>query len=106
MKQQLASNGLRYHDTGRPVHRLAVCGGSGGSEIGLAAAAGCDTYVTADVKYNQFLEAKHLGLNLIDADHFCTENVVAPVLHRWLAGAFPKTEVRISQVHKQTAQFF
>ena len=105
VKKTLASNGLRYHDAGRPVKHLAVCGGSGGSDIGLAAAAGCDTYVTADVKYNQFLEAKHLGLNLIDSDHFCTENVVVPVLHRWLAGAFPDVDVRISKVHGQTAQF-
>ena len=105
VKKQLASNGLRYHDAGRPVKRLAVCGGSGGGDIGLAAAAGCDTYVTADVKYHQFLEAKHLGLNLIDADHFCTENVVVPVLHKWLTGAFPEIDVRVSAVHKQTVRF-
>ena len=105
VKKTLASNGLRYHDAGKPVKRLAVCGGSGGGDIGLAAAAGCDTYVTADVKYHQFLEAKHLGLNLIDADHFCTENVVVPVLHQWLTGAFPEIDVRVSAVHKQTVQF-
>ena len=105
VKKRLASNGLRYHDAGKPVKRLAVCGGSGGGDIGLAAAAGCDTYVTADVKYHQFLEAKHLGLNLIDADHFCTENVVVPVLHGWLTGAFPEIEVRVSAIHKQTVQF-
>ena len=105
VKKHLTSNGLRYHDAGKPVKRLAVCGGSGGGDIGLAAAAGCDTYVTADVKYHQFLEAKHLGLNLIDADHFCTENVVVPVLHKWLTEAFPEIEVRISAVHKQTVQF-
>lgn len=105
VKSALHGNGLRYHDGGRPVKQLAVCGGSGGSDLGLAAAAGCDTYVTADIKYHQFLEAKHLGLNLIDADHFCTENVVVPVLARWLGEAFPELEVRLSQVHRQTAQF-
>lgn len=105
VKSALHSNGLRYHDAGRPVEKLAVCGGSGGSDLGLAAAAGCDTYVTADIKYHQFLEAKHLGINLIDADHFCTENVVVPVLARWLLEVFPTLDVRISQVHGQTAQF-
>lgn len=106
VKSALTSNGLRYHDAGRPVHRLAVCGGSGGGELALAHAAGCDTYVTADVKYDQFLEAKHLGLNLIDADHFCTENVVVPVLRDWITAAFPDVSVIISQTHGQTAQFF
>lgn len=105
VKRQLHSTGLRYHDAGRPVERLAVSGGSGGGEIGLAADAGCDTYVTADVKYNQFLEAVHRGINLIDADHFCTENVVVPVLEGWLRNKFPGLDVRISQAHHQTAQF-
>lgn len=105
VKSALHCNGLRYHDAGRPVERLAVCGGSGGGEIGLAADAGCDTYVTADVKYHQFLEAAQRGLNLIDADHFCTENVVVPVLAGWLRERFPMLDVRISQTHRQTAQF-
>lgn len=106
VKTALKGNGLRYHDAGRLVSRLAVCGGSGGGEIELAVAANCDTYVTADIKYDQFLLAKHLGINLIDADHFCTENVVVPVLKRWLENGFPQLEVCISKVHGQTAQFF
>lgn len=106
VKSALKVNGLRYHDAGKPVYRVAVCGGSGGSDIPLAAAHGCDTYVTADIKYDQFLEAKHLGLNLIDADHFCTENVVVPVLEGWLKERFPEVEVLVSRVHGQTAQFY
>lgn len=106
IKMKLKGNGLRYHDAGKPVQKIAVCGGSGGSDIPLAHNAGCDTYVTADVKYDQFLEAKHLGLNLIDADHFCTENVVVPVLRDWLTEAFPTLDVQVSCIHGQTAQFY
>lgn len=102
----LRANGLRYHDAGRSVRHIACCGGSGGGEVRLAWEAGCDTYVTADVKYDQFLEAKALGINLIDADHFCTENVVVPVLADWLRTAFPVLDVRISEKHGQTACFF
>lgn len=105
-KSALNGNSLRYHDAGRAVRRVACCGGSGGSDIALAHDAGCDTYVTADVKYDQFLEAKNHGINLIDADHFCTENVVVPVLAGWLREAFPALDVRISQTHGQTAQFY
>lgn len=106
VKNNLQVNGLRYHNAGKPVHNLSVCGGSGGGELSLAHAKGCDTYVTADIKYDQFLEAKHLGLNLIDADHFCTENIVLPELRRWLETEFPTLDLRISERHKQTAQFF
>ncbi len=104
-KEALKTNGLRYHDAGRAVHKIACCGGSGGGDIALAYEAGCDCYVTADVKYDQFLEAKNLGISLIDGDHFCTENVVVPILTQWLREAFPALEVRVSEKHSQCIQF-
>lgn len=103
---RLRANGLRYVDGGLPVERLAVCGGSGGNMLELAAAKGCDTFVTADVKYDRFLAAKELGINLIDADHFCTENVVIPVLQAKLQQRFPAVAFPISQVHHQTVQTY
>lgn len=105
-KNALSVNGLRYHNAGLPVKKLAVMGGSGGSCIALAKACGCDTYVTSDIKYNGFLDAKELGINLIDADHFCTENVIVPVLQEKLNAEFPEISFSISEMHKQTAQFF
>lgn len=103
---RLHANGLRYVDGGLPVERIAVCGGSGGNMLELAAAKGCDTFVTADVKYNRFLAAKELGINLIDADHFCTENVVIPVLQEKLQRQFPDVTFTVSQVLHQTAQTY
>ena len=66
-----------------------------------AIAQGCDTFVTADLRYNNFLDAKALGLSLMDAGHFPTENVVCAPLARRLAKAFPEVEVRVSQVHRE-----
>jgi hypothetical protein len=43
--------------------------------------------VTADVKYDVFLEAKELGINLLDAGHFATENVVTEPLAQSLKQA-------------------
>ncbi|MGM9527848.1 MAG: Nif3-like dinuclear metal center hexameric protein [Oscillospiraceae bacterium] len=105
-KSALKTNGIRYCDAGRVVHKIALCGGSGGEYIETAAALGCDTIVTADLKYHQLLLAKELRLNALDADHFCTENFVVPVLAEMLKVGFPDVEVRISEVHGQTARFF
>lgn len=104
-KQRLNVSALRYVDGGKPVFHIACCGGAGGSDMRKAAEAGCDTYVTADLKYDHFLDAKDLGLNLIDADHFCTENVVVPHLKRLLLEIDPTLDVQISKVHKQTVCF-
>ena len=106
VKTALKSNGLRYHNAGRAVHYVASVGGSGGSELEAAVRLGCDTIVTADVKYDVFLDAKYYGINLIDADHFCTENTVVPVVRDALSDAFPELEVLVSRRHRQTAQFY
>ncbi len=105
-KNALHANGLRYVDAGRPVHRIGVCGGSGGDLMHEAVKMGCDTMVTADVKHHVFLEAKELGINLIDAGHFSTENVVIPVLKELLGERFPEIETKISAIHAQPEQFF
>ncbi|MCF0137482.1 MAG: Nif3-like dinuclear metal center hexameric protein [Oscillospiraceae bacterium] len=102
----LNTNGLRYVSSGKPVKKLAVMGGAGGSCLHFARDKGCDTYVTADVNYNSFLDAAEMGINLIDADHFCTENVIMPVLQRRLSEAFCDVEFKISEVHGQTVNFF
>ena len=104
-KERLASNGLRYYDAGRPVHRLAVMGGSGGDCVDAAYALGCDTYVTADIKYHEFLRAQELGINLIDGDHFCTETPVIPVLRDRLAVRFPDVSFAVSKSLHQTVRF-
>ena len=106
LTERLHVSGLRYCDGGKPVQKLAVCGGSGGNMLELAYEAGCDTFVTADIKYDRFLAAKELGVNLIDADHFCTENVVVPVLADTIQNAFPSVRVQISQTLGQTTQFY
>ena len=86
VKQALGCEGLRYADGGRPVHRVAVGGGSCGSAIGNVLAHGCDTLVTADLKYHEFADAPYFGINLIDAGHFQTENPVCARLEALLRG--------------------
>ena len=95
----LGCNGLRYVDAGRPVHRVAVGGGACGCYIPQAVAAGCDTFVTSDLKYNDFLDTE--GLNLIDAGHFPTENVVCPALRDRLQRTFPAGDVLWSTSHSR-----
>jgi len=106
VKAALRCEGLRYVDGGKAVHKVAVGGGSCAGGMLDALDAGCDTFVTADVKYNQFWDAKDLGLNLIDAGHFHTENPVVAVLAEKIAAAFPEVEVKISETHADCMKFF
>ena len=105
VKETLGANGVRYVDARRPVRRVAVGGGACGDLLTDAFRMGCDTFVTSDVKYNGFLDAKALGINLIDAGHYPTEQVVCPVLEKWLRGAFPGVEFVQTKRHKEVFSY-
>ena len=104
-KETLKCNGLRYYSSGKKVKNLAVMGGSGGDCIDNAFKKGCDTYITADIKYHQFQRAAELGINLIDADHFSTENPIISVLKDRLADRYPDTIFVVSELHKAIISF-
>ncbi len=106
VKSALHCPGLRYAHGGKPVHRVAVGGGACASELMDAIRAGCDTFVTSDVKYNQFWDARDLGVTLIDAGHFYTENPITAYLAEEIQAAFPEIQVKISETHADCMKFF
>ena len=106
VKTALGCEGLRYVNSKKPVCRVAVGGGSCASEMMDAVKAGCDTFVTADVKYNQFFDARNLGINLIDAGHFHTENPVVFLLAEKIAAQFPEVQVMISEIHTDCMKYY
>ena len=73
VRDVLGVGAIRYSQpTQDKVQKVAVCTGSGGSLLGAAVASGADIYVSADFKYNHFLDASGL-LTIVDAGHFETE---------------------------------
>lgn len=106
VKEKLHCEGLRYCDGGKKVKKVAVGGGGCADGLYNAILAGCDTFVTSDVKYNGFWDAREQGLNLIDAGHFHTENPVVAVLAEKLRAAFPKLEVKISENHADCMKYY
>ncbi len=106
VKQALHAPCLRYAPTGKKVRCVAVGGGACADEWKNALEAGCDAFVTADAKYNDFWDAQDAGLTLIDAGHFYTENPVCSYMQQILQNAFPEIKVLISQVHRDCMKFF
>lgn len=102
----LGCNGVRYADAGRPVSRVAVGGGACGDFEADALAAGCDTFVTSDLGYHQFLDAAGKGINLIDAGHFPTENLVCGEIVSYLSARFPALAVTRSASHREVIQYY
>ena len=78
VKERLGVDGLLVADAGRPVHRVMVLGGSGGDFAAAALEAGCDTLLTGEAAHHEGIEARMLGVNLVVAGHFGTENPGMP----------------------------
>ncbi|MFT4023181.1 MAG: Nif3-like dinuclear metal center hexameric protein [Flavihumibacter sp.] len=92
--------------TGKPISRVAVCGGAGSFLVSRALAAGADAFVTADLKYHEFFDAND-RLLLADAGHFETEQFTIDLLYDILAGKFPtfavfKTGLKTNPVNYYT----
>jgi dinuclear metal center YbgI/SA1388 family protein len=86
-------------DPGRRVETVAVCGGSGGSLLPAAAAAGADVLLTSDLRHHPVSESQEVpGPALCDVAHFASEwpwlPVAADVLARDLSG---RVEVAVSR---------
>ena len=75
------------------IQTVALCSGSGGDGILTAYRAGADVYVTSDIKHHEAQLAFELGLNLIDAGHFETENIICEFLKDYLEEYFPSIEI-------------
>ena len=105
--QKLGSNGVRYAGANKLVSRVAVGGGSCADSQDAAIAAGCDTFVTSDIKYHDFLDAAGKGINLIDAGHFPTENPVCQKLVSYLTAQFPELTVINTASHsREVIQYY
>lgn len=73
IRRTLGAKVIRHSDIVRSeVRRVAVCTGAGASLIGAARAAGADFYLTADLRYNDFMTPDS-ALTVADVGHFESE---------------------------------
>jgi len=76
VRQVFGSDNLRLVADGDvQVRRIAVVGGSGGGLTSRASEKEADLLITGDVGHHHALEAKSVGIALIDAGHFQTEKI-------------------------------
>jgi dinuclear metal center YbgI/SA1388 family protein len=77
----------------RTVQQIAVCGGAGGSLINEAITAKADAYITADVRWDQFVDADSRGFPVLDAGHGATESPGMEALASRLQSRFPNLNI-------------
>lgn len=76
VRQTLSAPSVQYSSACLPVRRVALLGGDGKDDVAAAKAAGADTFLTGDLRYDQMADAPECGMNLVTAGHFYTEEPV------------------------------
>jgi len=69
------------------IKTIALCTGSGASLINKAIQKKADLLITGDIKHHEALNAKEMGLNIIDIEHFYTEKYFVPAIMKQLTEA-------------------
>ncbi len=93
LKELLSADSIRYADGYNTVGRVAVLGGDGKDFVKAAIEAGADTYVSGRISYNLMEEAAEMGINLVEAGHYFTEQPVTGYFYELLKSIEPGLEV-------------
>jgi dinuclear metal center YbgI/SA1388 family protein len=106
LKEQFGLKAIRHTPlTGKPVKRVALCGGAGSFLISNALRAGADLYITSDVKYHEFFGAEGRML-LADIGHYESEQFTTDLLFGRLREKFPNFAVLKSAVETNPVKYF
>lgn len=105
VKKALNCEHLRYTDTKKLVKTVAVSSGAGGSNIFDAAKAGADVLVTGEIKHHEINAANELEIDIIDAGHFKSEDIVILPLINKLSRRFPEIKFTKSKVYSDKIKF-
>ena len=93
-----------FGDSKIRISRVALCGGSGGEFIPAAIAAGAQAYVTADIRYHDFVDYGDKIL-LIDAGHHETELCTKDIFYNAISQKFPTFALFKSSVEKNPVKY-
>jgi putative NIF3 family GTP cyclohydrolase 1 type 2 len=79
---------VTYTDNGKLIRTVALCSGSGGDLVSVAAVEGADALLTGEAKHHEMLDSQTLGVSLFVAGHYETENIVLEHLKTALENEF------------------
>lgn len=106
VKQSFRAGGIRHTRLlGKPIKKVAVCGGAGSFLIRKAVQMKADIYITADIKYHEFFDAED-QLVIADIGHFESEQYTIDLLHDLLVEKFPTFAVLKTSINTNPVQYF
>jgi dinuclear metal center YbgI/SA1388 family protein len=106
LKQALPTAFIKHTELlGRPIQRVAVCGGSGSFLLKDAIRAKADVFITSDFKYHQFFDADK-QLVIADIGHYESEQFTVEIFYSILNEKFPNFAILYSERNTNPVNYF
>ncbi len=90
---------------GKPVKKVALCGGAGSFMIREALSQGADVYISGDIKYHEFFDAEG-RMVLADIGHYESEQGTISLLFDILKQKYPNFAVLKTGINTNPVQYF
>lgn len=90
--------------TGKPIKKIALCGGAGSSLLRDAMAQNADAFISADFKYHEFFDAED-KIMIADIGHYESEQFTKELFYEIIIKKIPNFAVRISEVNTNPINF-
>ncbi len=90
---------------GKPIRKVAVCGGSGGFLLGDAIGQSADIFITADYKYHEFFDADN-RIIIADIGHYESEQYTKDLLKDYICKKFTNFAVHLSETPTNPINYY
>jgi len=90
---------------GKPIRKVAICGGAGSSLLSDAMRDGVDIFISSDFTYHKFFEAENKIL-IADIGHYESEHRVKEILSDLIKKKFPTFAAQISEVNTNPINYY
>lgn len=91
--------------TGRPVKKVAVCGGAGSFLISQALTSGADFFISSDIKYHEFFGAE-AKMVIADIGHYESEQFTVDLIHELLQKKFSSFALLKTGINTNPVRYF
>lgn len=88
-------------DMDEEITMVGVCTGAGADLMEMAAASGCQMFITGDVKYHEARYALAHGIAVIDAGHYGTEKFFASAMKEKLEKKLEGVSIAASKINQE-----
>lgn len=97
---------IRHTDLlGKPIQKVALCGGAGSFLLKEALMADADIFITGDYKYHQFFDADG-RIIIADIGHYESEQYTPELMRRIIAQKLPTFATLLSETRTNPVNYF